>query len=248
MFHVLGYQGSSHDVVGLDATPIPDDIVTIQNGHFLPSTDLNLFGFYAGGSILNYVQLVTPTTRQISVPRLVPINNSVTPPNNPNMVDLRGNPLRLRAVEEISMLNTLGTNASNIPFINILFVGKSLDPIPQGDILTLHGTSTTTAVVNGWTSLAITYDNTLPAGTYAIIGAQVQSANAIAHRFIFKDMFYRPGFMSVTSFYNRPVWDYYRGAMGLLGTFTTTTYPTLQVLCAVADAAHDVTFSIIRIA
>jgi hypothetical protein len=247
MFHVLAYQGSSHDIVGLDATPIPDDIFTIQNGHFLPQYDLQFYGGYFGGSILSYVQLVTPTTRQISIPRLVPINAAVVPVTNPNMVDLRLNPLRLRAVEEISLLNTLGTNAGNQPFINVLFVGKSLDPIPQGDILTLHGTSTTAAVVNAWTSLAITYDNTLPAGTYAIIGAQVQSTNAIAHRFIFKDQWLRPGFLSVSSATNRLNWDYYRGAMGLLGTFTTTTYPTLQVLCASADATHDVTFSIIRV-
>lgn len=248
MFHVLAYQGSSHDVVGLDATPVPDDIFTISNGHFLPQMDLNLYGGYFGGNLLSYTQLVTPTTRQISIPRLLPISATILPPTDPNVVDLRMNPLHLRAIEEISMLNTLGTNASNLPFVNLLFVGKSLDPVPMGDSLTLHGTSTTAAVSLTWTSIQITYDTTLPAGTYAIVGAQIQSTNALAHRFIFKDQIFRPGFLSVNAFGLRTGWDYYRGAMGLLGTFTTVTYPTLQVLCNGADAAHDVTISIIRIA
>jgi hypothetical protein len=248
VFHVLGYQGSSHDVTNLDATPIQDDIFTVQNGHFLPSMDLNLYGGYFGGTILNNTQLVTPTTRQISIPRMIPVSATVSPPTDPNVIDMRLNPLRLRAVEEISLLNTLGTNASNLQFINILFVGTSLDPVPAGDILTLHGTATTTAVALGWTSLNTIYDTTLPNGTYAIIGAQVISTTAIAHRFIFKDQIFRPGFISTTGVANRTAWDYYRGAMGRLGTFTTTTYPILQTLCVSADTTHDVTYFIVRVA
>jgi hypothetical protein len=248
MYHVLAYQGSSHDVVGLDATPVQDDIFSIQNGHFLPQNDLLLYGLYCGGNLLQYTQLVTPTTRQISIPRMIPISSTILPPTNPNMVDMRGQPFHLRAIEEISMLNTLGTNASNLPFVNLLFVGNSLVPVPQGDIYTLHGTSTTAAVSLAWTSISITYDTTIPAGTYAIIGCQHISTNALAHRFIFKDQIYRPGFVSVTSAGNRPNWEYYRGGMGQLGTFTTVTYPTIQVLCNGTDASHDITLSIVRIA
>lgn len=246
-YHLAAYQGSSHDVVGLDATPIQDDILTIQNGHFLPNQDMLLFAMYAGGNILSYVTLNTPTTRQISVPRMLPISGTILPPTDPNVIDLRQNPLRLRAVEEIQMLNTLGTNASNIPFVNLLCMGSNLDIVPRGDVLTLHGVSTTAAVSLAWTSINITFDNTLPAGLYAIVGAQVQSTNALAHRFIFKDQFWRPGFLSINSFGNRTAFDYYRGGMGKLGEFTTVTYPIMQVLCNGADAAHDVTWEIVRI-
>ena len=246
-FHILGYYGSTHDQPSFDAPPIPDDIFTIQNGHFLPQYDLNLYGGYFGGSLLLSTRLVTPTTRQISVPYLVPINPSLLAGTDPNVIDMRLNPLRLRAVEEISLVNNIATNASNQPFVNLLLVGKSLDPVPMGDMLTLHGASTTPAVNAQWTSIAITFDTTIPAGTYAIVGAQVISPSAIAHRFIFKDQWFRPGFLSVNNPGQRTAWDYYRGALGLLGTFTTVTYPTLQVLCSGADAAHDVTFTIIRI-
>lgn len=244
--HVLAYTGSSHDAT-VDATPVPDDIFTVMNGHFFPPNPLKLFAFYAGGTILNSVQLVTPSTRQISIPRMVPVSLVVAPPTDPNVIDLRMNPLSLNALEEISLLNTLGTNASNLPFVNVLFVGDQLQPPQRGDILTLHGTATTAAVAFGWTSITITWDNTLPSGTYAIVGAQVISATAIAHRFIFKDSVYRPGFLSVGSAGIRTAFDYYRGGMGTLGMFTTTTYPTLQVLCSGTDAAHDVVLSIVKV-
>lgn len=247
MYHVLAYQGSSHDVTDLDATPVQDDIISISNGHFMPQSDMLLFGFYGGGNILSYVTLNTPTTRQISVPRMVPVSGTILPPTDPNIIDLRQNPLRLRAIEEIQMLNTLGTNASNLPFVNLLFVGDRLEPVPRGDVLTLHGTSTTAAVSLAWTSLSITFDTTIPAGLYAIVGAQVVSTNALAHRFIFKDQIWRPGFLSVNAATARTAWDYYRGGMGQLGTFTTVTYPTMQVLCNGTDASHDVTWEIVRI-
>jgi hypothetical protein len=75
----------------------------------------------------------------------------------------------------------------------------------------------------------------------------VLASTGIAHRFVFKDQWFRPGFLSLQTGWNRTAWDYYRGAMGMLGTFTTVTYPTIQILSTAADVGCDVTLTIIRI-
>ena len=247
MFHAFAYTATGNTISNLEMTPIQDDILSIQNGHFLPANDMNLFGFYCGSTLASFVTLNTPTLRQVSVPRMIPVSNQASPFTDPNIVDLRSNPLTLKAVEEIQLLITLATNASPALAVALMLAGDRLDPVPRGDIVTLHGVSTTTVNATGWTSLNIIFDTILPAGRYALIGAQVVSATAIAHRFILKDQVPRPGFLSINALSNRTAWDYPRGGMGKIGEFTTITYPIMQVLCSAADNSHDVLWHIVRL-
>lgn len=247
MYHVLAYTSNTFGVTNFDTTPVQDAIMTIQNNHFFPWMPMSLYGGWFSGTLLSAAILVTPTTRQIVPPRLYPINAFAAPPDRPHMFDRRSNPFNLNAMEEISLQVNLGGAANAIQY-GILFVGTSLDPIPAGNIYTLHGTSTTAVVANSWTQLQVTYDQTIPAGTYVVISTQHQSANGVAHRLIFKDQIWRPGMLSLTSLTNIGWPEYNIGGMGKLGQFTTTTYPTWEILAGAADAAHDVMFNMIRIA
>jgi hypothetical protein len=246
MYHVLAHTLNTYGVTNTDMTPIADDIFTISNGHFLPDRDVSLYGAYVSSANLQRSQIVTPKTRQVVPPIIYPIQTSLLPPTRPNWMDSRVQPFMLRAVEEIALQVTIG-GAANERSYGLLFVGTGLDHVPSGDIYTIHGTSTTAAVASTWTSLAMTLDQTLPAGIYALISSQIQSTNAIAHRWIFKDQSFRPGFLSVTSLGNLTDRDWYRGGMGMLGKFSTVTYPIPQVLCNAADNAHDILISFVRI-
>ena len=179
-------------------------------------------------------------------PVLYPISQFLTPPDRPHMFDRRANPFLLNAVEEVSLQLNIGGTANACNYA-IMFWGSSLDPVPAGDIFALHGTATTAAVANLWTQIVVTWDQTIPAGNYAVIGSNHQSATGLAHRFFFKDQVMRPGYISTTSLGNLSEPSYYYGGWGKLGTFNTYTYPTIEVLCNGADAAHDVVMNMIRV-
>lgn len=246
MYHVMAHYNSTFGITLSDLSPVSDDIISVQNNHFLPSTDLKLFGGYFSAADLSVIQLATPKTRQVVPPYLIPLQAAALPGDRPNWVDMRDNPFLLRAVEEIQVLATVG-GAGAEPIYGLLFAGYSLDPIPAGDLYTLHGTATTAGVVGSWVSLSITWDQTIPAGRYAMVSSQVRSTNAVAHRWIFKDQVLRPGFLSQNAVgdYIDPYW--YRGGFGVMGYFTTTTYPTCQVLCNAADASHDIIMTFVRV-
>lgn len=245
-YHVVGYTANTFGVNNFDAAPLADPILAISNAHYLPQIPLQLFGGWISGTLLTAATLVTPKSRQIVPPRLFPIQGTTLPPDRPHILDRRANPFTLNAVEEVSMLFNLGGAANALTYA-ILFVGTSLDPVPSGDIYTLHATSTTAVTANVWSQLTVTYDQTIPAGMYAVICTQHQSTNAVAHRLIFKDSVWRPGGISQTAITNYSWSDYYVGGMGSLGRFNTYTFPSWEVLCNGADAAHDVVLFCIRV-
>lgn len=245
-YHVVAYQANTFGVTNFDSTPLTDAWMSIQNGHYFPSVQLFQYGGWMGGVNLTKVTLVTPRSRMVVPPVLYPIQGALLPPDRPHIYDRRNNPFTLNPVEEVSIQMNIG-GAANAFNTAVFFWGTSLDPVPQGDIYSLHGTSTTAAVANSWTQILITYDQTIPAGQYAVIGSQVQSTNAIAHRFFFKDQILRPGFLSLSALTNISDPSYYYGGWGLLGTFNTTAYPTVEVLANAADAAHDVVLNMVRV-
>lgn len=248
MYHVVAYLANTNTQVNFDSSPLTDSYLAIQNGHYLPQQPFYLYGGFFLGANLTKVILVTPRSRAIVPPALYPINGSLLPPDRAHCFDRRTNPFTLNAVEEVSLQMTVGgtVNAYNAA---LMFWGNSLDPVPPGDIYALHGTSSTAATANAWSQVSVTWDQTLPAGTYAIIGSQHQSTNAWAHRFIFRDptQQLRPGFLSQVSLANITEPSYYYGGWGKLGTFNTYTYPNVEVLCNGADASHDVVMNMIKV-
>lgn len=246
MYHTIAYTANTFGQTNFDSTPVPDTWVPIQNGHYLPPVSLKLFGGWLGGVNLTGVTLVTPKTRAVVPPRLLPLQNTLLPPDRPHVFDRRHNPFVLNAYEEVSVQMNVG-GAANAVNTALFFVGDSLDNVPAGDVYTLHGVSTTPAVALNWTQLAVTWDQTIPAGRYMIIGSQVQSTNAIAHRWYFRYSNMKPGFLSVQAVTNITDPTYYQGGWGALGYFDAPVFPFLEVLCTAADASHDVTMNMVKI-
>ncbi len=247
-YHVVAYTVTSFNASNVDMTPAADAILAISNGHYLPQSDLYLYGGVFTGTLMNAIRLVTPRSRQVVPPPLYPINGATLMNDRPHIFDRRSNPFKLNAVEEVSMQVNVGGTANALATA-IMFWGQGITPAPAGDVFALHGTSTTAAVSLSWTQIAVTWDQTIPAGTYAVIGSQHQSTNALAHRFIFRDLqqVLRPGFASINALANISEPSYYFGGWGVLGTFNTYTYPNIEVFVNGTDNSHDVVMNIVRI-
>lgn len=247
MHHLLAWFISIGQTVDTDVTTVADPVITVQNAHFLPQTDVRLLWAAAMSATLNRVRFATPKTRGVTNPWVRPLIEAAIPPSNPGVMTRVDDPFVFRALEEIQLLATSGLAMGNENFTALAMISTGFVPIPQGDIYPLRFTSTTAATANKWSQLTVTFQDTLPSGTYAIVGLEVESANAQAARLILQNQQYRPGTLSVTALANRQHSIFYERKLGVLGTFQQTAMPLIEVLANGADASHEGYLDVIRI-
>lgn len=247
MFHTLGWFISIGQTVDTDVTPIQDNVMLIQNSHFVPQMDLKIIWAAAMSATLSRVRFATPKTRQVTNPWIRPLIQAAIPPTNPNLRIWTDSPFAVRGLEEIQLLATSGLAMGNENFTAIASLGTGIQPAPQGDYYPLRGTSTTAVTANKWSSITVTWQDTLPAGTYAVVGLEHFSAAAQAARLIFQNQQFRPGSISVNSLGNRQNQLLAKRQMGVFGTFVQTAMPIVEVLANAADASHEIYMDVIRI-
>ena len=247
MWHLLAWFISIGQTVDTDATPVTDSVFLVQNGHFVPQMDVKMYYAAAMSATLTRARFASPKTRQVTNPWIRPIIEAAVPPTNPNVRSWIDSGFSFRGLEEIQLLATSGLAMGNENFTALAAVGVGLEPAPQGDYYPLRGTSTTAVTANKWTQVAVTWQDTLPAGTYAVVGLEHQSANAQAARLIFQNQQFRPGSLSITSLSNRQNALLANRRLGVYGRFLQTAMPLVEVLANGADASHEVYMDVIRV-
>jgi len=247
LHHTLAWRASIADVTEVDVTPVTDGIWTIQNTHFLPANDWFLQAVYFGAATPTRARLITPTFRQVTTPFIRPMNTDIVPGNLPGIADYRPSPLRLRGLEEIQLMGLQTTGGAAVVAGVAIVSRGGLTPVPQGDIFTLRGTGTTTAVAGSWTQAAITWQDTLPQGVFAVVGCTFFGATAIAGRLILEDQVDRPGGLGVSAldFNNEPM--FLKGGLGIWGRFNSNRMPNVEYLCNAADTVQEVYLDIMRV-
>lgn len=118
---------------------------------------------------------------------------------------------------------------------------------------TIRGTAaiTATALGNAWGAGAITFEQALPAGTYAVVGMKAFSATLIAARLIFPNQGARPGCIG----YATPLTGvgaienpmFRNGNLGVWGTFSHTAPPQLEIMAAAADTTEEVYLDVVKV-
>lgn len=246
-FHLAAYRNAAlANVANTDISAVTDDILAIANNHFLPQQDYDMIFAYAGSATLSRARINSPTNRQITVPFIRPINQAVIPANNYNFADYTDRPFRVKALEELAVEATSAVAMTEV-FFALVALQTNFQPVPQGNVFTMRGTSVTAATSGAWSTLAVTWADNLPQYQYIVTGLEVQSTNAVAARIIFEQQVERPGTISITSLANRQPYGVYKGSLGVFGRFVTTRMPIIQVLCNGADAAHEIYMEIMRV-
>lgn len=246
MFHLSAYTESIGNVADTDVDALTDDILTIQNTHFVLSQPMQLLGAAAMSATLSRAKLASPSMRQVASPFIRPIIAAVQPPANPNLWLLDYNPFVIPPFEEIQMQVTSGV-AMTERFTGLIWLANQIDSLPIGNVIPLRFTSTTAAVANAWTTATITFTDTIPSGVYAAVLSECQSTNGIAHRWIFSNQLWRPGFPSYAALGSRHPYAISKGQFGSMGRFRSNDLPRLQVLANGADAAHEGYLHVVRV-
>jgi hypothetical protein len=246
-FHTVAYAESQTNGTTIDVEPVPDDVILIQNGHFVFQESRQLLIAKTNIEDLTFCELVCPTFRQFS-PIVPPVND----PNEESviraaLVDYRQYPPTLPRLEEIQFNSTRAGAAALNSFAILACQLGGMERVPAGQVYTMRGTGTGTAVALRWTTIVTAWANTLPTGRYAVCALQVQSTTSVAARLIFENQQDRPGVPSTTSFntISHPALEV--GGMGVFGRFDSWAMPQIQVLCEAADTAYDVRMSFVRV-
>ena len=247
MHHTIAWRESVTGTAATDIEPVADELLSIQNGHFVPQVDQNLLFAYAGGAEINDARFISPSFRQITNPRIRPINLAIVPVDEPNMADYSENPLRIKGLEELQLEITHG-NAGALVVVGVAGLSKvPVTPAPRGDIYTMRGTGTATAVAGAWTLIPITWADTLPTGTYACVGCEFVGATCIAGRLIFEEQWERSGGLGQSLVSGNGPELFRKGRLGVWGRFNANRMPNVQMLCNAADTAQTVFLDLIRV-
>lgn len=238
MYHLAAYNMALGVGTDIDVPALTDDILTVQNNHFVLSTQMQLMGGLAYSPLLDRIKLASPSMRQLAAPYMRPIQQGAAGVSNPNMFLMDMNPYILQPFEELQLLATSAIAASTERFVAGLFLAQGKTPVPQGGWTYLRFTSSTACVANSWTSLTLTWADTLPAGLYAMCMSEHTSATAQFHRWIISNQQQRPGYPSFVNSFSRHPYAISKGQFGQMGVFRSNDQPRLQVLATGTDAAH----------
>lgn len=247
MHHLAMYSATVASTSETDLTASPDGILAIQNGHFLPQRPFQLWFSAACAAVLSRARVITPSARQITTPFIRPINTAATW-GMPQRIDtMEEGPLELKQGEEVALYTTNSAVASGVVY-GALGLGIGARAPVGGQIFTLRGTSSTTATVNAWTQVAVTWQDVLPIGQYAVVGGEFFSAGNIAGRLIFENQAYRPGALGIQALGNACHDIFRNGALGEWGRFSNYAFPNVEVFAASADTSHEIYLDLIKVA
>lgn len=246
-FHLAAYFEDVAAAAALtQVNALTDGMLSIRNNSFILQRDTEVIWMWLGGTSLSRARLVSASFRQITNPEVRPYDQADTPSDDPNVMDLRRRPLRVKAQEELELqtTNTLAMGTEN--HTGLIALDMGIIPAPSGPMYTLRGASTTAAVADTWTEIVTTFDDDLPGGNWIVVGLEIISADCRGARLIFENQFWRPGVPGNTDLGNRPWEPSIDGSLGIFGRFTAFRFPTVEVLCGAATAAHEIYLKVMR--
>ena len=180
--------------------------------------------------------------------------------------DFIRNPKPLRSTETFDIFASQTSGGAEIETVFVEFTDGIIVAAPQlsqgpsvngnGMYTRAHATSTTTLTANAWTQVTPVLDLPLPAGTYALVGARVMSANALGFRMKpINDVSWYPGGVAVQSpdQFDPPGQSFINPITGAIShwgiwfTFFQNTVPNVDVWATAANTKIDMWFDLIKL-
>ena len=246
-FHLAAYTASADQAAIAAITALSDPALTVSGNNIqIPDFGQYLMGAYANGVNISRAQLQSPSLRRVVNPEIRAIDISATPTTNPDYLNLFHNPIKLDVSEQMQAFTAeSGAGATRMNVLVMLGDGKA--DVITDPIYTVRATGAVTLTAFAWTNGAFVFDQVLPVGDYAIVGARCESAGLIGFRFVFQGSTPRPGGVGIASggIFD-PIGQRY-GGWGVWGVFNSTTPPTVDWLSGSADTAEVFTLDLIRV-
>lgn len=247
MHHVVAFEESVDNTPNTEMDLVVDQIVNGEAGQAYFQEDRRVVGIYGSSATIQRCRITSPKLRQVYIPYVFPLNGALLPAQDPNMMDLRNNPMELRGLERFVPEVTSGIACGSEQAYVVMFCQQQSSVAPSGEKYTLRATGTTTLVQATWVDVPLTFDQQIARGRYAIVGGHLQSATAIAWRLILENQVDRPGGLGQALLTSRSHKMFRCGGLGNWGEFFSTGLPRLQVLANAGDTAQSLFLEVVRV-
>lgn len=258
VLHTFGFYKLKNTTTEEEIDVIPDDILTRTSTtrFMIPPGLTKLYWGFAGAGSLGEARLYAPSleTKKYRL-RIIPRNiYSVLISGDYGYVFKPNPPVSFAATEEISFYASLTDATTSKTVVGVFTLGPdTLPPLPRGEPFWIRCVGSTTLTAYRWTSVKLTPEVQLEAGTYALISAIGISAGAIAIRFIIPGLVWRPGFPAVAANTEYEGVSVARRIINDLieteyGRFSHLSIPEVQFLSATADTSEVVYMKLVKVA
>jgi len=246
-FTMAAWTESQDSAVLINIAAVQDTHLRVVGDDIYVPVLNNLAGYHFMGGNFTQGQIDSPSLRVQTLIDVEPADLADEPGSPPNVHDLFETPAPLATGETIRTL--MAEDAAGASRVSALlwFSDGPLAPV-TGKIQTVRATGSTTLTANAWTACALTFSQTLPVGSYNVVGARFQSAGARAGRLIVPGYSWRPGASGCDADSDVDFWRFRYGAIGVWCTFASDNPPQAEFFSASADTSEVVHLDLIKVA
>lgn len=239
-FHLAAFRGSVTN--GTTNTPIagvPDQALARDaSSNFLAPPNVNIKLAAAGGVNMSRARVNTPSLREVALPYIAPINQTLAIPSPPNLADFGDYGVMPRFGDSISVEATHSDVAPQVMYALMWLMFGRVQP-RAGKVYRTRFTAAITGSAGTWQSGAITLDQVLPAGIYQVVGLDVEGTNLLGARLIFPGAPWRPGVMGRNAINSVPPRIFLTEQLGVFGEFNSVMMPQLEIYVEAACTAQE---------
>jgi len=249
-FHLTGW-AQDIDLGGTaqGLTALADEIVVTSGDNLripeLPNLLAAMVGLASDTALEPEARINAPSQQRYLPVHLLPVNGATdadVEPSTPQAVsDFREAPIEFTRSEDASVVVNGDSSAAAFQWVLGLW-GSGVDPVPAGRRMVARYTSGTTVTARAWSNCALTFQQALPVGRYAVIGLRPMAATAIAARIVYRGGAagsWRPGALACDKESDLQHEMFRQGGLGSWGEFESDNPPSLEYLCGSADTAEE---------
>ena len=246
--HTIGYELSASQAALTAITPIPDPTLRVTGNDFLVPPGMN--NIVLAAAMINSTaatlraEVQSPSLRATLNFDISPINNGLVFGSIPRLNRLWQSPLPLVGGEPLDVFVQNGAAVMNRAFLTLADGAVSQT---TGKIYTIRATGTASLATASWVNTTLTFGQTLPYGTYNVVGFRAWSANGVFSRIFFVGYPWRPGAPMLNAEDNNEWIDFRYGNTGTWGQFVNTVPPTVDVM-GITDTAQVFLLDLIKVA
>jgi hypothetical protein len=227
--------------------------------------------FIAGvGVNIGHVRAQSASMLPFPYPTLSPNNRGGAVESPPRVHDFSAHPWMLRPTDEFDIFATQNAAGAQVQYVLAGFCDQAPQPLPvaplppgmasmqqtPGKFTTAHWSAGTTLTAGAWSVVTPVFDQPLPAGYYALVGARAFSATALFFRMLpAMGPLWRPGGVAVQAYDQLdpsnqrfiPSWASSSLFWGVWLYFYQNVPPQVEIFATGADTAEEGFFDLIYI-
>lgn len=249
MFHLVAwYESIDPGGTWANIAGVPDQTVTVNGDNvYVPTALPNMIGaacLFNDTTATLGGRVTSPSLRTLLNPDVNPIVSALvwgSPPEG-NLHPLNANPLKPTEGLQFQINANPASAAVGQGFV---WLSDGPQQAVSGDIRTVRATGAASLSAGAWVNTALTFSETLPAGTYNVVGMRAIGTHLVAARVSFVGSAWRPGVLAVnaTGDLDDPLMRF--GRLGVFGQFDQVTPPTVDCF-GVTDTAQTFFFDLIQ--